>query len=164
MINIEPPSSPDAADRAASLSRGGLTRFLHRAQAVVGIQGQVDVLLAGDATLKRLNRQFRGKNKPTDVLSFPAPSPEQGGDTRVAGDIAISLDTAARQAAQYGHALREEVRILLLHGLLHLHGMDHEADSGQMAARENGLRRDLKLPVSLIERVSGAPACKRLPA
>lgn len=146
MINIDPPSSVE-------ISKSGLSRFLHRAQAAVGIAGQVEVLLADDPTLKRLNRDFRGKNKATDVLSFPAPSEDEGGAADYAGDIAISLDTAASAAARYGHTLRDEVRILLLHGLLHLNGMDHETDSGEMAAREAELRSQLKLPVSLIARV-----------
>jgi probable rRNA maturation factor len=85
------------------------------------------------------------------VLSFPAPEEFAG---QHAGDLAISLDTAARQAESFGHSLGDEVRVLMLHGLLHLKGMDHEIDSGEMAAREVELRRELKLPVTLIERVS----------
>lgn len=127
-----------------------MTRFLGRARETVGLVGEVDVLLTSDAEIKRLNRIFRGKNKPTDVLSFPAPQEIAG---QHAGDLAISLDTAARQAESFGHSLADEVRILLLHGLLHLAGMDHEMDSGEMAAREAELRRELRLPVTLIERV-----------
>lgn len=158
MISLEPPRGPAVetplqteaeAWRTAGLSRSGLTRFLRAAQEAVGLRGEVDVLLAGDATLKRLNRQFRGKNKATDVLSFPG-APETAAIH--AGDLAISLETAARQAAEHGHTLRDEVRVLLLHGLLHLHGMDHETDSGDMAAREAALRRALRLPVGLIAR------------
>ncbi|RXH57496.1 Metal-dependent hydrolase YbeY, involved in rRNA and/or ribosome maturation and assembly [Granulicella sibirica] len=135
------------------LSKSGLTRFLNRAQAAVGVVGVVDVLLADDATLKRLNRDFRGKNKSTDVLSFPSSTVDEGGDAAFAGDIAISLETAGRQADLFEHALRDEVRILLVHGLLHLSGMDHETDDGEMAVREGELRVALRLPVSLIERV-----------
>ncbi|HXB62551.1 MAG TPA: rRNA maturation RNase YbeY, partial [Acidobacteriaceae bacterium] len=69
-----------------------------------------------------------------------------------AGDIAISLETAARQAAEFGHSLQSEVKILLLHGLLHLNGMDHETDAGEMAAKELKLRARLKLPAGLIAR------------
>ena len=101
--------------------------------------------------LRRLNREFRGKNKATDVLSFPAAEDVAG---EHAGDLAISLATAARQAAEHGHTLRDEVRVLLLHGLLHLHGMDHEADGGEMAAREAALRRSLRLPFGLIARAA----------
>ncbi len=164
MISLEPPrglaaTTPLPGDaevwRAAGLSRSGLTRFVRAAQAAVGLSGEVDVLLAGDTTLKRLNREYRGKNKATDVLSFPAPAEiaEQH-----AGDLAISLETAARQAAGQGHTLRDEVRVLLLHGLLHLKGMDHETDGGEMAGREAELRRRLRLPQGLIARTGpGAP-------
>ena len=151
MITIEPPSTP-ANSTDFTLSKSGLARFLNRARAAVGVAGEVDVLLADDATLKRLNRTFRGKNKATDVLSFPAADEGQGAG--VAGDLAISLETAARQAAEFGHTLRDEVRVLLLHGTLHLAGFDHEVDAGEMAAREAELRRELRLPAGLIARVS----------
>lgn len=146
MITIEP-----TAGLEAELSRSGLTSFLNRARLAVGLSGQVEVLLSDDATLRRLNRSFRGKNKPTDVLSFPTPAEIAG---HHAGDLAISLETAARQASTYGHSLHDEVRILLLHGLLHLSGLDHEIDHGEMAARESTLRRQLRLPNTLIERVA----------
>lgn len=146
MITIDPSGGP--AEHFA-LSKSGLTRFLNRARVAVGLFGEVDVLLADDATLRRLNKTFRGKNKSTDVLSFPAAENDQ----EIAGDLAISLETAARQAATYGHSLRDEVRVLLLHGLLHLSGHDHETDQGEMAAREAALRRELRLPTTLIERV-----------
>ena len=138
---------------AAGLSKSGLTRFLGEAQRVVGLAGAVDVLLADDKTLRRLNRDFRGKDKATDVLSFPAAAEFAG---EFAGDLAISLDTAARQAREHGHSLRDEVRVLLLHGLLHLNGMDHETDRGEMAAREAELRERLRLPNGLIARVEGS--------
>ena len=85
---------------AVGLSRSGLARFLSEAQRAVGLAGAVDVLLADDKTLRRLNRDFRGKDKATDVLSFPA-AEEFAGEH--AGDLAISLDTAARQAREHGH-------------------------------------------------------------
>jgi probable rRNA maturation factor len=138
--------------RAWGLSRSGLSRFLRTAQEAVGLEGEVDVLLAGDRTLRRLNREYRGKDKATDVLSFPALE-ELAGEH--GGDLAISLDTAKRQADEHGHTLRDEVRVLLLHGLLHLAGMDHEADGGAMAERESALRGRLRLPNGLIERVEG---------
>ena len=133
------------------LSASGLARFLNRARAAVGVEGEVHVLLANDTTLRRLNRQFRGKNEATDVLSFPAGDAGLG----VAGDLAISLETAVRQAARFGHSLRDEVRVLLLHGVLHLAGFDHEADAGEMAAREAVLRRELGVETGLIARVTG---------
>ena len=153
MITLEPPRRLDAsADpwKVFGLSQVGLGRFLRTAQAAVGLRGEVDALLAGDRVLRRLNREFRGKDKATDVLSFPA-SPELAGVH--AGDLAISLETAQRQAEEHGHSLRDEVRVLLLHGLLHLYGMDHEVDGGEMAAREAGLRTQLRLPRGLIARV-----------
>ncbi len=156
MISLEPPAgvAPESLSRgdawaALGLSHAGLTRFLRRAQAAAGLAGEVEVLLADDRTLRRLNRQFRGKSKATDVLSFPAP-PEMTAITP--GDLAISLQTAARQAAEHGHTLRDELRILLVHGLLHLSGMDHEVDGGEMAAREGSLRRALRLKHGLIAR------------
>lgn len=147
MITIDPPSSPLA--ELSTLSKSTLTRFLNRARTAVGIAGDVEVLLTSDAELKRLNKAFRGKNKPTDILSFPTP-PEIA--AQHAGDLAISLETAARQAAEHGHTLSDELKILLLHGLLHLDGEDHETDSGEMAARELELRKQLKLKSTLIER------------
>ena len=156
MITIEPPSSLSIS----ALSKSGLTRFLNRARVAVGLQGNVDVLLADDPTLRRLNKTFRRKNKATDVLSFPAPD-EISNDH--AGDLAISLETANRQATTYGHSLRDEVRILLLHGLLHLSGLDHEIDNGEMASREAELRLELGLSNSLIERVSMPLKRRRTP-
>src|ERR1700753_1697715 len=143
---------------AVGLSRSGLARFLGEAQRAVGLAGAVDVLLADDRTLRRLDREFRGKDKATDVLSFPA-AEEFAGEH--AGDLAISLDTAAKQAREHGHGLRDEVRVLLLHGLLHLSGMDHETDRGEMAAKETELREKLRLPSGLIARVEGASASRR---
>jgi probable rRNA maturation factor len=148
MITIEPPST---RSNSTAPAKSGLTRFLRRALQAVGLDGEVDVLLTTDAEIRRLNRTFRGKNKATDVLSFPAPREIA---QEHAGDLAISLDTAAQQAESFGHSLDAEVRILLLHGLLHLAGMDHEIDRGEMAKRESELRKELKLPVTLIERAS----------
>jgi probable rRNA maturation factor len=150
MITIDPPSTLSIA---AALTKSPLTRFLNRARTSVGITGEVDVLLTSDAKIKTLNRTFRHKNKATDVLSFPAAEEVY---EEHAGDLAISLETAARQAKSFGHSLDEEVRVLMLHGLLHLAGMDHEIDRGEMAAREAELRVKLKLPATLIERVTRA--------
>lgn len=153
-MTLEPPRElADNADawQALGLSKAGLARYFRTAQAAVGLRGEVDVLLADDRVLRRLNREWRGKNKATDVLSFPAPAELAGVH---AGDLAISLDTARRQALEQGHSLRDEVRVLLLHGLLHLAGMDHEVDDGEMAEREGELRRRLRLASGLIARVS----------
>ncbi len=139
-----------------ALDRAALARFVMRARKAAALDGAVTVLLADDARLKELNRTYRHKNKPTDVLSFPAGENGEG----VAGDLAISVETAARQAAEHGHALYDELRILVLHGVLHLAGYDHEADKGEMRALESALREKLKLPVGLIERTLPAKAKK----
>jgi probable rRNA maturation factor len=128
-----------------------LTRFLREAQAAVRLRGDVSVLLTTDQAIRRLNRKFRRINKPTDVLSFPAPRLAAG---EVAGDLAISVPTALRNARTQGHALAVEIKVLILHGLLHLAGFDHEADNGQMARRERLLRGRLGLPQGLIERAN----------
>lgn len=127
-----------------------LSSFLESAAAAARLRGEVSVLLTDDNQIRRLNRQFRRKDKPTDVLSFPAQ--ELPGDQAVAGDLAISVETAARQAKDLDHPLFVEVEILMLHGLLHLAGYDHEQDSGQMARREGTLRGRLGLRHGLIER------------
>jgi probable rRNA maturation factor len=150
-IDMAPPSV------AHGLQPSSLTRFINRVRTILGLRGQVDILLADDQTLRHLNKPFRGKNNPTDVLSFPAPSAFAA---KHAGDLAISLETAARQAAAHGHPLPDEVKILLLHGLLHLSGEDHETDNGEMAAREATLRHELRLPATLIERTTTSPSKK----
>ncbi len=148
------PDQPEAAAGFPSLMPAAfpkpatLARHLREAQRAVGLEGEVTVLLTTDAGIRKLNRRFRKMNKATDVLSFPA-EPGFG----MAGDLAISADTAARQASDHGHRVGVEVRVLMLHGLLHLAGFDHEADSGEMAAKEAELRARLRLPLGLIERV-----------
>ena len=132
-----------------------LTPASLRARRAAGLRGTVDVLVAGSEALRALNRQFRRKNQATDVLSFPARAPlagNNGGRAAHAGDIAISADIAAENAARFGHSAAAEVRILTLHGILHLAGFDHERDNGEMARREMKLRQDLGLPVALLQR------------
>lgn len=154
--------APDALPSPAALPLPPLTRFVKRASVAIGIDGEVDILLTSDAELRRLNRRFRGKNKATDVLSFPTETmPGLPEACRHAGDLAISLHTAARQAAAHGHTLATEVRVLLLHGLLHLAGMDHETDKGEMRERESSLRGDLRLPTSLIARSMPFPVVRQ---
>ena len=126
---VKQSSAPAAsADQRLPTART-LARFLAEAQAAVRLRGQVTVLLTTDETIRSLNRRFRGKNKATDVLSFPAdaarPAPK-----KIAGDLAISVPTARRQAIEQGHSLSTEIKVLILHGLLHLAGYDHEADYG----------------------------------
>lgn len=136
-----------------------LRRFLQEAQVAVKLRGEVTVLLTTDAAIRRLNRQFRGKNKTTDVLSFLADSPVHKSEgpgapmaQEVAGDLAISVPAARRQAKERGHSLSIELKVLMLHGLLHLAGFDHETDNGTMARQEQKLRVKLRLPHGLIER------------
>jgi probable rRNA maturation factor len=133
-----------------------LTRFLARAKRAAGLTGQIDLLVTGNAGVRELNRRFRGKNQPTDVLSFP-PAERNG----FAGDIAISADIAVAQAKELGHSLATECKILILHGVLHLKGFDHEMDNGQMARKEMNLRRTLGLPTGLIERSHGRVTAKK---
>jgi probable rRNA maturation factor len=104
-------------------------------------------LLADDRELRRLNRQFLGRGYPTDVLAFPSPDSDV-----FLGEIAVSVQRAAEQAREHGHSLEEEAGILMLHGLLHLLGMNHEGDRGQMARSELRWRKKLGLPSGLIER------------
>jgi probable rRNA maturation factor len=157
MILIEPPRSTIAA-RREPLNKRELARFAELAVKAAGCRGSVSVLLTSDERIQKLNREFRGKNSSTDVLSFPAVVWEfEGGNghkSRSAGDLAISLETAARQAEGLGHPLGIEVRVLILHGALHLAGYDHETDDGEMARKEKRLRRQLGLPSGLIERNS----------
>jgi probable rRNA maturation factor len=159
MIIVEPRSRGAAAGKlrggpkVGKFSRTELARFLVRARRAAGLAGRVEVLLAGDETLARLNRDYRKKSVATDVLSFPA-LVVPGHAARVAGDLAISIDTAARQAEAQGHALEDELKILILHGVLHLAGHDHERDDGEMRRLEQRLRRTLGLPAGLIERAA----------
>ena len=98
-------------------------------------RGTMTVAIVPDARVRALNRKFRKKDKGTDVLSFPAEEPGY------LGDVVISSGVAARQARAAGHSLATELRVLALHGLLHLLGYDHERDDGQMARLEHRLRR-----------------------
>jgi probable rRNA maturation factor len=146
----------------AELNRRNLERFARTLRGVVAKGCEFTCLIAGDSELRRLNRDFLGKDYPTDVLSFPVGQARAGMSAsaagrvpapRALGEIAISLPQARRQAAAFGHSLEDEIRILMLHGLLHLLGMDHETDRGQMRRAESRWRRCLALPITLIERV-----------
>jgi probable rRNA maturation factor len=123
--------------------------FARRLQAEVAGGGAFDCLIASDAELRRLNREYRRKDYATDVLSFPAADPGL-----FLGDLAISWDRAREQAREFGHSADDELRILMLHGVLHLLGYDHEIDGGRMARAEKRWRAKLGLPVGLIERVT----------
>jgi len=135
--------------RVPGLGALSLARFASRVREAVRLPGAVNILVSDDRELRKLNRQFRGKNHPTDVLSFPA-----NDVNKFAGDLAISVQMAARNARPLGHSTADEVKILVLHGVLHLAGYDHERDNGRMARKEQQLRRRLGLPLGLIERAS----------
>jgi probable rRNA maturation factor len=135
--------------RVAGLTEVALDRFVARARRAAGLKGAVNVLITTSAQLKSLNRRFLGKDKATDVLSFPS-SPEAA--KNLAGEIAISAEIASQNARAFGHSPAEEIKLLVLHGVLHLRGYDHECDNGKMARREHLLRAKLRLPSGLIER------------
>lgn len=135
--------------RVTDLTSLALDRFIARARRAAGLPGSINVLITTSARMKSLNRNFRGKEKPTDVLSFPA---EPNTANQFAGEIAISAEIATKNARTLGHSPAEEVKILVLHGILHLRGYDHERDNGQMERREKQLREKLHLPSGLIER------------
>jgi len=144
--------------RVAGLNEKSLDRFVARAKRAAGVRGAVTILVTSSTELRRLNHRFRGKDKPTDVLSFPAEMISGG---RFAGDVAISAEIAGQNARRMGHPPAAEVKVLVLHGLLHLAGYDHESDNGRMARRETRLREQLGLPVALIERAEKPSAPKR---
>jgi probable rRNA maturation factor len=138
--------------KVAGLSEPSLSRFVLRARQTAGLQGAVNVLVTTSSAMRSLNSQFRGKNKPTDVLSFPASASAANHKKTLAGEIAISAEIAAQSAVRLGHSVALEVKVLVLHGILHLAGFDHERDNGEMARKEAKCRRALRLPLSLTER------------
>ncbi|GHS87160.1 endoribonuclease YbeY [Campylobacterota bacterium] len=108
----------------------------------------IELILIGGEAMRELNRETRGFDKSTDVLSFPIDSFPHA----PLGSIAISIDAAKEQSAQLGHTIDDEIAVLFLHGILHLLGFDHEADRGEMAAKEADLRTKYHLPIALTER------------
>jgi probable rRNA maturation factor len=133
----------------------GLGRWLARI-APPRTRGLVNVALVSDARVRALNREYRRRDYATDVLSFPAGSDSiASGRPTFIGDIVIARGVARRQARSAGHAEATELRVLALHGLLHLLGYDHEHDDGRMARAERRLRRKAGLKDGLIERSNG---------
>ncbi len=122
--------------RRRRVDAGRLRRVLAGAARDLGVSGEVALVLAGDRLLHRLNRDYRGKDRPTDVLSFPG----EGGEAGL-GDILISVETAERNARGLGRTLPQELSVLALHGFLHVLGHDHETDDGSMDRLERRLRR-----------------------
>lgn len=150
-VRLKEPETNELADFAAEacdaiLSANG-NRRRRRAPS------RVDVVIGSNGEIQRLNRDFRGDDKPTDVISFPVPGANRAA---IEGDIAISAAIAASNARRLGHPVVDELKILILHGMLHLAGYDHESDKGAMAKLEAQLRGELQLPGSLIQRASSA--------
>ena len=146
--------------RRIRVSPAELEKFLARVRRALRLPADaIGVCLVSDAQIARWNSAYRGKNRPTDVLSFPAESTDHGVDfpparklakmsrkprlTKYLGDIAIAPAVARRNSRRFGRTLPEELRILILHGTLHLMGYDHDTDTGQMDRRERSLRRKM---------------------
>ena len=154
-VNVACPDSPSRQGARATQTAAtkGLGPWLAKI-APASARGDLCVALVSDARMRALNRQFRGKDKVTDVLSFPAgPSTSLRARARgFLGDIVIASGVAKKQAKAAGHSLNIEIRVLALHGLLHLLGYDHDGDDGKMARVEARLRTKAGLPEGLIER------------
>ncbi len=138
-------ASPDTRTTATR----GLGVWLQRA-APAAARGDVSIAVVSDRRMRALNRQFRGKDAATDVLSFPAT--HMPGVSSFLGDIVIASGVATRQAREAGHSVGTELKVLALHGLLHLMGYDHDTDGGKMARTEARLRKKAGLREGLIER------------
>jgi probable rRNA maturation factor len=130
--------------RRVSLAVQPLQHFYERVREELQFPPEsVTVQLISDDAMARLNHTFRKKHGPTDVLSFPAKHAQPGENVKYLGDIAISPETARRNARRFSRALGLEMRILILHGMIHLAGFDHESDDGEMDRVERRLRRRL---------------------
>ena len=112
-----------------------IRRVLQQAASALKIEGELAIVFAGDTLLQKLNRDYRFKDKPTDVLSFKGQDKDMG-----LGDVIISVETARANAPRFGRTLDRELEVLALHGFLHVLGYDHEADDGEMEALEKQLR------------------------
>jgi probable rRNA maturation factor len=150
--------------RGRPIAASGIEAWLRRT-APASARGVVTIAIVSDAAMQALNRTYRGKDYATDVLSFPddrsaAARRLARGAARL-GDLAIARGVARRQARAAGHDLRTELRVLSLHGLLHLMGYDHERDNGRMRRLEQRLRRKGGLATGLIERNAGRRAGRR---
>jgi probable rRNA maturation factor len=147
----EPPGNPILFRRVpAGIRPAALRKFASALRDEVAGGRTFECLITNDRELRELNREFRGKDHATDVLSFPA----SDANGPFLGSLAISMQRARAQAREYGHSIEEEVRVLMLHGVLHLLGLDHETDRGRMARAEARWRARLALPHGLIQRAS----------
>jgi probable rRNA maturation factor len=148
--------TPDSSDLAWYCNRQRkvcfddreVAAFVRRVGREVGRGREFAVVVASDAALRQANTRFRGKRSSTDVLSFP------DGEQGRLGDILISAHRAQHQAQQYGHRVEDELKLLILHGLLHLIGYDHESDHGKMRRTERRWRRKYGLEPALTERAT----------
>jgi probable rRNA maturation factor len=121
-----------------------LQQFYERVRRELGFAPEsVTIQLISDLTMARLNETYRKKRGPTDVLSFPANGARPAKGAEYIGDIAISPETARRNARRFSRSLPAEIRILILHGMIHLAGFDHETDHGEMDRLERRLRQRL---------------------
>ncbi len=140
----EPPSTGPFSvvivdrQRKHAVRKQDIHRVLQGAAEALEVEGELAIVFAGDAFLRKLNRDYRFKDKPTDVLSFPGPDKDMG-----LGDVIISVETARDNAARQNRSLDRELEVLALHGFLHVLGYDHETDQGQMDALEKQLRARL---------------------
>jgi probable rRNA maturation factor len=155
-----------ADGRGRPAAAPGLARWL-AGVAPSRVQGTVNIAMVSDATVRALNRRYRGVDAATDVLSFPAePRPMSAASpassaSSLLGDIVIARGVARRQAREARHSEAIELRVLALHGLLHLIGYDHERDDGRMRRVEQRLRRKGRLREGLIERAGGSRTTAR---
>ena len=124
--------------RKRRIARGRFLRLLRHAARTLRVSGELALVFGGDGILRRLNRVYRGKDRSTDVLSFPGPGGHEG-----LGDVLVSVPAAERNARRLGRTLAQELDVLALHGFLHLLGYDHETDDGTMDRLERRLRRRL---------------------
>ena len=144
-------------ERGRPVAVPGLAAWLRRV-APVRARGAVSVALVSDRKVRALNRTYRRRDYATDVLSFPGGAqPSALGPQPFLGDVVIARGVARRQARDAGHSERTELRVLALHGLLHLLGYDHEQHHGRMLRVERRLRRKGGLPAGLIERARVEP-------
>ncbi len=141
--------------KLSGVTAKALDAFAEDARRAARVRGEVAILITSSEELRQLNRDFRGKDKPTDVLSFPSDA------ARIAGDIAISADIARENGRALRHSALTELKVLILHGMLHLAGHDHESDHGEMARLEARLREKLGLSHGLIERAHAHPTGKK---
>lgn len=144
-VEISGPAIPRFSRREIRQWVSSCVQAVQKAGAAPYRVGVVSVALVDDAAMQRLNRKYRHKNRTTDVLTFPAEDFDSPESRRLLGDIVVCVDQAKRQASAERHSLATEVRYLLLHGVLHAYGYDHETDGGDMDGLEQKLRGTLGL-------------------